>query len=620
MKLKKSWLTLILALSFVLVLAACGGDENADAQEDNSSAENNDNNSNDANDGNDNNGDDNAENNDNDGNNDAADGEPVSGGTINAGMYSAPGQQFNPIFYGDAYEANILDFTHEALVTQDENLEYIPLLAKDWELNEDQTELTYYLEEDVKWHDGEPFTAEDVYFTYSSIASGEYVAAGGVRIDYVRFLEGYEEYRDGETDEFAGVEVVDDHTVIFHFAEPNVTPEFRTSFPIIPAHVFEGVSVADMVDHPASRNPGEVIGTGPFQLTDMIEGEQYILTAFEDYWQGTPHLDGITWRVIEQSIMPGMLENGELDMVAEPNGVPAADFDRVDGLDNVKTFTTQDFGYQYMGFKHHHRTAEDVEAGVINPDNWVPNEKVADVRVRQAIVYALNRQAMVDGLMNGLGSVLHAPFPEASWAYDESAFTVYEQNVEKANELLDEAGYVDVTGDGFREDPDGNEWVLNLDYPTGNEIRERTAPIIAAELGEVGIKVDVRNPREAATHFEVVEDDNTDWDLYLAGWSLATGDPDPAGIWKSDNPFNYLRWNDPHSDELIEQAVKAPEAFELDYRAEVYNEWTAYVTEQVPMVFLYSSDNIYAYNAALQNVHERPTGIYFRSHEWWLAE
>ncbi|MBU9721508.1 MULTISPECIES: ABC transporter substrate-binding protein [Bacillaceae] len=613
MKLSKFWLMLVLSLSLMLILVACGGDdEDTSAPEDEPEQ---------TDDGTEDDGD------DTDADTDADDGDegeeaggPQQGGMITAGMYSAPGHQFNPIFYGDAYEANILDFTHESLVTLNENFEYVPSLARDWELNDDQTELTYYLEENVTWHDGTPFTADDVYFTYSSIADGEYVASGGVRIDYVRFLVGYEDYRDGETDTFEGVEVVDEHTVKFHFAEPNVTPEFRTSFPIIPAHVFEGLSVADMVDHPASRNAGEIIGTGPYQLTDMLEGEQYVLTAYDNYWKGSPKLDGITWRVIEQSVMPGMLERGELDMIAEPNGVPAADFERVDGLDNVTTFTTQDFGYQYIGIKHHHRTAEDVENGVVDPNNWVVNEKVQDVRVRQAMMYALDREGIVGGLMNGLGSVLHAPFPEASWAYDESAFTVYEQNVEKANELLDEAGYIDVTGDGYREDPDGNEWTLNLDYPTGNEVRERTAPIIVAEFGEVGIRVDMRQPRDAATHFEIVEDDNTDWDLYLAGWSLATGDPDPAGIWKSDNPFNYLRWNDSTSDELIELAVKAPDAFDLDFRAETYNEWTAYVTEQVPMVFLYSSDNIYAYNSALQDVTHRPTGIYTDSHLWWLDQ
>ncbi|TMW69911.1 peptide-binding protein [Alteribacter natronophilus] len=612
MKMSKFWLLLILSLSFVLVLAACGNDEEASGEEDDTADEADDN------DTDDDAGEDGTEEDDAEG--DEGEGEAQSGGTLTAGMYSAPGHQFNPLFYSDAYEANILSFTHESLVQLDENLEYEPALAESWEINDDFTTITYTLNEGVQWHDGEPLTAEDVYFTYATIADPEYVAAGGVRTNYVVNLSGYEEYNSGETDTFEGVEVIDDRTVAFHYDEPNIKILFDTSFIIVPAHPFEGMAISDIPDASASRDAGEVVGSGPFVLSEFIEGEQYALTAFADYWGGEPYLDGITWRVIQQSVMPGLLESGELDMIAEPNGVPASDFDRVDGLDNVTTYMTQDFGYQYMGIKHHHRTTDDVEAGAITPDNWVENEKVSDVRVRQALASAINRQGIVDGLLYGMGSVMEAPFPEASWAYDADAVNEYPYDPDRANELLDEAGYVDVTGDGFREDPDGNEWTLNLDYPTGNEVRERTAPIIQEELGAVGIRVDLRQPREAGPHFDMVEADNTDWDLYLAGWSLAVGDPDPAGIWQSTAAYNYTRWNDETSDELIQKAVTPPDAFEVEYRAEVYNEWAAHVSEQVPMVFLYSSDNIYAYNSDLQNVKELPAGIYQDSHLWYLAQ
>ncbi|PYZ91525.1 peptide ABC transporter substrate-binding protein [Salipaludibacillus keqinensis] len=613
---------------FVFTLTACGGN-NEDASADNSEEVTNEG----TNENSDNEGendeveveentdsDETNENNEENADNEGNDGEAQAGGMITAGMYSAPGHQFNPIFYTDAYDANILDFTHEALVRQNESLEYVPHLAKEWEIDDDYTSITYYLNEGVKWHDGEEFTANDVYFTFASIADPDYIAAGGVRTEYVNKLVGYEDYVAGEADELVGIEVEDDYTVTFHFEEANITALYNTSFPIIPAHVFDEVAVADIPDHDASSRGGEVIGTGPYQLTEYIEGEQYVLTAHTDYWGGSPYLEGITWRVIEQSIMPGLLENGDLDMVAEPNGVPAADYERVDGLEQVNTFVTQDFGYQYMGIKHHHRTTEDVESGAINPDNWVENPKLQDERVRQAIVYALNREAMVDGLMHGMGTVLNAPFPEASWAYNADVVEQYNFDPDKANELLDEAGYEDVTGDGYREDPDGNEWTLNLDYPTGNEIRERTAPIIVDELGNVGIRVEMRNPREARAHFDLVEMDNTDWDLYLAGWSLATGDPDPFAIWETNQAYNYLRWNDETNDELIGKAVQAPEAFDQDYRTEVYYEWAQYVSEQVPQVFLYTSDNIYAYNASLKNVKELPTGIYQDSHLWYLEQ
>jgi len=613
MKLSKFWLMMVFALSFMFVLAACGGNNENAATDTNEEENNNDTNEVETNDTNENN-----NNNENEGN-DTADG-PQKGGIIQAGMYSAPGHQFNPLFYSDTYEANILEFTHEALVQLDENLEWEPQLAESWVINDEYTEITYTLNEGVTWQDGEPFTADDVVFTYNTIADPDYVAAGGVRTNYVANLMGYDDYLNGDSDTFDAVEAIDEHTVKFTFADVNINAVFDSSFIIVPKHIFEDVPVLDIPDFSASRNAGEVIGTGPYQLTDMLEGEQYQLTANANYWQGEPHLEAINWRVIEQSIMPGLLEDGSLDMIAEPNGVPAADFDAVDALDHITTYEFQDFGYQYMGFKLHHRTTEDVEAGVIDPDNWVENEKLSDVRVRQAIVYGINRQAMVDGLLFGKGSVLNANFPEASWAFDESAVNPYDYDPEQAMALLDEAGYVDTNDDGFREDPDGNEWILNLDYPSGNEIRERSAPIIVENLTDIGVNVDLRSPREAGPYFELVEEDNHDWDMYLAGWGLSAADPDPSALWNTTAPYNYTRWNDETSNELISKGVQAPEAFDQDYRKQAYSEWAAHVSEQVPQVFLYSAANIYAYNSALQNVKQYPSGIYTDSHEWYLEQ
>ena len=94
--------------------------------------------------------------------------DPKEGGTVTGAMHTAPAGMFNPIFYEEAYEANILDFTHEGLTSQNESLEFIPALAKSWKLNDDQTEITFTLEEGVKWHDGEEFTAHDVVYTYTS--------------------------------------------------------------------------------------------------------------------------------------------------------------------------------------------------------------------------------------------------------------------------------------------------------------------------------------------------------------------------------------------------------------------------------------------------------------------
>src|SRR5690625_2074164 len=149
---------------------------------------------------------------------DEATSDPVEGGTITGAMYAAATGMCNPIFYEEAYEANIRDFTHESLFSQDEELGFEPNLGKDWELNDDQTEMTVHLNEGVTWHDGKEFTAHDVVFTYQAIADPDYVKAGGVRTSpYAASLLGYEEYNEGETEEFSGVVAEDDYTVIFKF-------------------------------------------------------------------------------------------------------------------------------------------------------------------------------------------------------------------------------------------------------------------------------------------------------------------------------------------------------------------------------------------------------------------
>lgn len=551
--------------------------------------------------------------------------DPNSGGTIVGAMHTAPAGMFNPIFYEETYEANILDFTHEGLTTQNGELDFIAALAKDWETNEDQTEITFTLEEGVKWHDGEEFTADDVVFTYTALADPDYVAAGGVRTNYVEPLLGYQAYVDGETDEFAGVVADSDYQVTFKFEEPNVMPLYYTSFSIIPEHIFKDIPVADIPKAAESLEGGKVIGTGPFKFTEMIEREQYVLEGHEDYWQGTPNLEKIVWKIVQQSVMTGLLEKGEIDFIAAPSGIDPADFDMVSGYDDVEIIEQADFGYQLLGFKLNHRTAEDVEAGAIEPGNWVPNKKIADPKVRQAIAWAIDRDGLVgeghgQGLLHGHGQPINSPIAVQFWAYDENAAVNYTYDPEKAEEMLDELGYVDTNDDGYREDSDGNEWILNMEYPTGNELREKSAPLIVDYLDKVGIKVNLGQPKEMSVYIEGLTNDNTDWDLYLLGWSLGSADPDPLGLWGTKDAYNYSRWNNPESEKLLYNAIKAPDAFEQGYRTKVYAEWQKLYSEDLPAFLLYAENSIWAYNKRIQGIKPLPYSMYKGAHLWQIEE
>ena len=534
-------------------------------------------------------------------------------------MDTAPTGQFNPIFYTEAYESNILSFTHESLIARDENLEFQPELAESWEINEDHTSVTFKLREDVTWHDGEPFTAHDVVFTYKAIADPQYVEAGGVRSSYVTRLVGLEEYQNGETDEFPGVVALDDHTVQFNYVEPNVLALADASFPIIPEHVFADVPVIDMPEHEASLLPNKVIGTGPFKFTDMVEGEQYILTKNENYWKGEPKLDSVIWRVVNADVIIGMLESGELDFVADPSGIAPEDYDLVAAMDHIEIIEEADFGYQILGFIHNYRTEEDIEAGVINPDNFVPNPRLEDKRVRQAIAYAVDRESLIDALLYGHGEVVNSPIAKQWWVYDGETPEQYEHDLDKAKSLLEEAGYVDVDGDGFVETPEGEPYELTMAYPLGNPLRERSAPLIQDMIQKAGIKVNLLQPMEFAAYTEALEE-TTDWDLYLLGWSLGTTDPDPSGLWTAADAYNFGRWYNPEADQLVKEAITPPQAFERDFRKEKYQEWQVMFQEELPALLLYARNSIWAYNKRMTGIDHMPWSFLSDVHEWDVTE
>jgi peptide/nickel transport system substrate-binding protein len=586
LKAKKSWLVLLSFALLLGILSACSGGGSKEPASGN-----------------------------NDDDNNSASAEPQKGGTVTGAMDTAPAGQFNPIFYSDAYESNILNFTFETLLSQNEKLEFLPNLAKEWTFNDDHSEVTFKLQENAKWHDGQPFTANDVVFTYKSISDPKYIEAGGIRTNYVEHLLGYEEYTTGKTKDFKGVVAVDDHTVTFKFAKPNVKALADANFYIIPEHIFKNIPIDKMPKAPESREPGKIIGTGPFKFTEMVQNEQYVLEKNPDYWGGEPYLDKVVWKIVDQAVILGLLENQEIDFVSDPNGFQAADYETVKGYQHIKIIEQPDFGYQIMGMMHAHRAKGDK---TLDPSKWTPNKKLSDKKVRQAIAYAIDREAIIKGLLNGRGEVINAPIATQFDAYDGEKPNQYKFDKEKAKSLLDEAGYKDTDGDGFREDPDGNKWVLNMNYPLGNQIRERSAPIIQEFLQDVGIKINLRQPKEFGAYFDDLEFKSQDWDLYLAGWSLDSTDPDPGGIWSSKAAYNYVRWNNPAADKLLEDAVSPPDAFKPEYRNQVYSDWQVMFQDDLPALILYAANNLWAYNKRMHDVNALPYTFVNQPQKWWV--
>jgi len=504
-----------------------------------------------------------------DDNNEVTDGEPEKGGTLVYGTDAVPEGVLSSAFYGIETDAQIIEFFDEPLFNFDENLEIQPNLAT-WE-TEDSQHYTFKFEEGVKWHNGEELTVNDYVFALETIAHKDYE---GTRFPNVETIEGATDFRDGKADSISGLEVVNDYEIKITFDKARVNNLLNVwSYPL-PEKAFEGIEVAEMAASDVVRtNP---IGVGPFKVEKVVPGESFELVRHDDYWNGDVNLDKVIIKVIDNTSTVGALQNGDIHLIqVQPVSAP-----EVEKLDNVNIVTAPGLSYYYVGFKLGKFDNDKLEIVEEKP-------KYQEKKLRQAMMYAMNRQEWIDAFFFGYGEPANKPIPAAHWvSADDSDLNEYAYDPEKAKALLDEAGYVDTNDDGFREDPSGEEFVIKFaHYATGNPTFEARSQALAQYWEEVGLKAEVEMT-EVTLYYDMIEKDDPAIETFFGGWGAAT-DPDPSPTWKSNALWNYPRYNNPESDKLLEEALD----YELvgsddEKRKEVYVEWQKLVNEELPMLFI----------------------------------
>lgn len=465
----------------------------------------------------------------------AAIAQPVEGGTANVVIQPEPPSLMMGLVQNGPTQM-VAGNIYESLLRYDENLQPMPSLAKSWEVSEDGLTYTFHLEEDVKWHDGEDFTSEDVVFSVDEF----------LRETHARLRQSLEYVE--------SVEAPDDHTVVFTLKEPfgPFLGIFEAgTMPMIPKHIYEGT---DYANNPANNTP---IGTGPFKFEEWEKGSYIRLTKFEDYWdEGKPYLDEIYWHVIPDAASRAVAyENGVVDIL--PGG-SVENFD-VQRLAELENSCITEKGWEYIG-----------------PISWLwLNNREApfdDKRFRQAVMFAMDREFARTALWNGLGKVATGPVASATRFYTDDV-PEYSYDPEKAKALLEEMGY------------DG-EPVRLLPLPYG-ETWQRWAEAVKQNLEAVGIPV------------EIVATDVAGWNQRLAEWDYDMaftyvyqyGDP-ALGVTRnyvSSNIAKGSQWNNVEGyvnervDELADQAAVAVTAEE---RQELYTEMQQILVEDVPVAWL----------------------------------
>lgn len=530
--------------------------------------------------------------------------EPVSGGIVTYG-YSSPFQGiFEPAFCEGEDDANVLEFTTEAMFTVNDDLSTAPNIAS-WQESDDHTVFTFSIKPGVRWHNGDELTVEDWKFAIETIASPDYT---GSRYYSVEMIKGADAYHLGEAKEITGLKVMDPYTlrITMNAARVNMIDNLW-AYPMNKKY-FEGVAVKDMADSDQVRkNP---IGTGPFTVTNIVPGQTVGMKRFDGYYKGKALLDGITYKTVDSQQTSALFADGSIDI----GSVPRDAYQAVSQLSNTEMMVSPGLSYEYIGFKFGHW---DEESGQVVMDN----PKFQDKRLRKAMYYALDREGIINKYAYGLGTLIETPIPSSSWAkIGDAEIDTYPYLPGKAKALLDEAGYLDTDGDGLREDPEGKKFTIHYDAMTGSKSAEARTAAILQNWREVGLDVKLNGGalKELNDFYEAVESDDPSVELFNGVWGLAS-DPDPSGLWRATDSWNYPRWTSERSEQLIRDGISL-KSYDKDLRKQIYYEWQKLINDEVPMIFFSERSNITAVNKRVQGVTVNALGNIRDPQKWWIKD
>jgi peptide/nickel transport system substrate-binding protein len=490
---------------------------------------------------------------------------------------AAAGKDFVIGYLGDATSLNPVVATdgqsyiaewpiYDSLVELDDKLGVKPLLAESWEVSRDGLTYTFKLKKGVKWHDGKPFTARDVAFTFYSVLDPKVTTP---HRGYFDALVGFPELTNKENpkkpEELAQkpIEVLDDHTVRFRLRYPYgaflavlVNPRAG----IVPEHILKG---QDLNTAEFNRKP---IGTGPFKFVEWKRGERIVLEANPDYHGGRPALDRLIYRVIPDNVvLLQELRAGGVDFIERP---PLTEVGKLKQTAGLKVLTADNTSYTYLGFRQ----------------DLAPFD---DIRVRRALYHAIDVPAIVREVLQGYGAIANGQFPPGSWAYDPSV-KPYAYDPNRAKALLAEAGWKPGP-DGILV-KDGKRLAFSLRHDQADQTVKDTTIIIQEFLKKVGVEATVE-PLDWPTFVKKLF--ASEFEGIVVGWTNFH-DPDPFAwsIWHSSQwkARNFAHYKSPRADAALEAARQARDQGE---RKKHYAEFSKILMEDAPYVFLYFPQQVY---------------------------
>ncbi len=501
----------------------------------------------------------------------AADSQPVTGDAIVVGSIG-DASRLLPILASDSASGDIVGLLFNGLLKYNEELKIVGDLAESWVVSPDGLTVTFTLRPNVRWHDGALVTAADADFTYRKLIDPS------VRTPFSSSYELVE-----------SVEVVDDLTLRVRYKEPFAPALESWMMGIIPKHLLEG---EDLNTTPFLRRP---VGHGPYRFVRWKTGELIELSANPDYFEHRPYISRYLYRIIpDQATLFLELLTGGVDLSGLTPLQYRRQTDSAYMRGQYQKFRYPSFGFTYIGYN-------------------LEDPRFSDLRVRQAIDRAVDKPAIIEGVLYGLGAVATGPYPKESWAYNPAVVpATHDLAVAKA--LLAEAGWMDRDGDGWL-DRDGQPFRFTLMTNQGNEVRRQVCELVQRQLRLVGIDARIKVIEWSTFVHEFI--DKRRYEAVLLAWNLAR-DPDIYDLFHSsktkEGEYNFVGYDSPEVDALL---IEGRRTFDQAARTRIYQEIHRRIAEDQPYTFLYVADSLPVVASRFRNVRASPVGIGYNFIDWY---
>ena len=476
----------------------------------------------------------------------------------------------NPILASDSSSGDINNLVFNGLLKYDKDINIVGDLAESWSVTPDGLSITFHLRKGVRWHDGAPFTAEDVRFTYQKLIDP--ATKTPYAADYLLIKK---------------FEILDPLTLRLTYREPLATSLESWGIGIIPKHIFEK---EDLNSSAHNRKP---VGTGPYIFREWKTDEKIVLDSNPDYFEGRPFIDRYIYRIIpDQSVQFLELRNQTIDeMGLTPDQWKAYP----EFFKHYNKFQYPSFSFVYLGLN-------------LNLPLF------SDKKFRQALAHALNKKEIIEGVLLGMGRAATGPFPPQSWAYDDSVRD-YDFNPQKARKLLEKLGWNSSDPEGYLT-KDGQTLGFTIMTNQGNKMRGLTAEIIQSQLKKVGIKVNVRIIEWSALVHEFLN--KKKFEAVIMGWSLSR-DPDQYPLWHSsqtkEGQYNFISYSNPEVDRLL---VEGRRTLDRKKRLPIYRGLHRLMAEELPVIFLYHPEALPVIHKRFRGPETAPLGIGWNFIKWYV--